>query len=174
MNILSSNYDVIFLGITLASGILAMFRGAVSEVLSLSIWFLAFAMMKYYSEFIDKFIPESVSNQLLRSVIVFIIAFIIIAILITILKKLCASIIKSIGLGGLNMVLGFIFGAIRGIFICSLIVIIIEVLHIDSSHAWQKSIMYPAINPVVEWVSKSIPQQIQELPKPPMVIPSYD
>ncbi len=174
MNILSSNYDVIFIGITLASAVLAMFRGAVSELLSLSTWFLAFTLMTHYSELMDRFIPQSISNPFFRSIIIFIIAFIIIAICITIIKKIFANIIKSIGLGGLNMVLGFLFGAIRGVLICSFIVILIEILKFDSNHTWQKSILYPVINPVVKWTVNSIPQQINELPKPPLVIPNYD
>ena len=174
MNILSSNYDVIFLGITLISAVLAMFRGAISEILSLSTWFLAFTLMTHYSQLMERFIPQSISNPLFKSIIIFIIAFIIVAICITIIKKIFSSIIKSIGLGGLNIALGFIFGVIRGILICSILVIVIGVLKLDSSHSWQKSIMYPIIAPVVKVIINSIPQQINELPKPALVIPNYN
>ncbi len=173
MTQLSSNYDVVFIGIILFSAVMALIRGGVSEILSLSVWFLAFAFMRNFSSLIDGHIPPSVTNPLFRSVIVFIIAFIVIAIFVAILKKLCASIISSIGLGGLNYLIGAAIGIVRGILICAILVIVVEMLKFDPSHAWQKSRLYPVINPVVEWIAKSVPNQINELPKPPKLLPSY-
>lgn len=174
MNVLTSNYDVIFFGIIIFSAILALIRGAVSEILSLSVWFIAFAVMRHYGTFIDSKIPQSITSELLRGIIVFIAAFIVVAILIALVKKLCASIISKIGLGGLNYLLGAAFGVIRGILICAILIIVIEILKLDPSHSWQHSRLSGVLTPVVDWITKSIPSQLQDLPKPPTLIPSYN
>jgi membrane protein required for colicin V production len=167
---LANNYDAIFFGIIIFSTIMALFRGAVNELLSLSVWFIAFTVMQHFGSNIDSRIPSSITNVLLRGIIVFVVAFILVAIIIAIIKKLCASIIKSIGLGGLNYLLGAVFGIIRGILVCAVLTLVIETLHFDGSHAWQNSRLGFILTPTVEWISKAIPEQIKELPKPPLGI----
>ena len=103
----------------------------------------------------------------------FVAAFIFVAIIMAIIKKLCANFIKSVGLGGLNYLLGAVFGVVRGILICAILIIGIEMLNLDPSHAWQKSRLYNIINPVVEWVADAIHREIKELPKPPQLVPNY-
>ena len=164
MNILTSNYDVIFLGIIIFSSVMALVRGAVAELLSLSVWFIAFSLMRHFGGEFDVLIPPSVSNQILRSVIIFIIIFIIIAVLVAIIKKISASIISSIGLGGLNYLLGAVFGAIRGILICAAVVIVIETLQLDPSYSWRKSRLFVILSPVVELITKSIASQARKFP----------
>lgn len=168
---IASNYDVIFFGIIIFSAFLALIRGAISELLSLSVWFLAFIVMRNYSAIIDKHIPPNISNPLLRSAIVFIAAFIVIAIVVAIVKRIFSTIIKSIGLGGLNYLLGAVFGALRGILICALLIILVEITKFDQSHAWKKSKLNFILIPTVEWITNAIPEQIKELPKPPVLMP---
>ncbi len=167
-----SNYDAIFLCIIIFSATIALIRGAVSELLSLSVWFIAFNIMRNYSDLIDKHIPPNISNPLLRSFIVFLVAFVVVAIVIAVIKRLCASIIKSIGLGGLNYLLGAVFGVIRGILVCAILIIIVEITQFDHDSGWKKSRLSFILIPTVDWITRSIPEQIKELPKPPMLIPS--
>ena len=68
--LLSSNYDVIFFAIIIFSAVMALIRGGVAEVLSLSIWFAAFGIMRHFGNQIDTFIPANISNQLVRSAII--------------------------------------------------------------------------------------------------------
>lgn len=168
---LSTNYDAIFLCIIAISTIIALFRGAINELLSLSVWFITFFIVKHFGSFIDSKIHNYVTNTLLRGFILFIVVFILVAILIAIIKKLFASIIKSIGLGGLNYLLGALFGVIRGVLICALLVFIVEIFNIDKNHSWQNSHLNFVLTPTVTWISKSISIHINELPKPPSIIP---
>jgi membrane protein required for colicin V production len=166
MNILTSSYDIIFLGIIAFSAILALIRGGITELLSLSVWFIAFWVMHRYGTWLDNYLPNSVTNQLARSCIIFMCAFIAVAIGMAIIKRLCASIISSIGLGGLNYLLGFAFGIIRGILFCAVLIIVIEMLNLDPANSWQNSRLYPVLAPAVEWIANTIPSRIKELPPP--------
>ena len=163
----ASNYDILFFGIISFSAILAFVRGGIVEILSLSVWFIAFWVMHKFGYALDGFIPASINNHLVRSAIIFIVSFIIIAIIIAIIKKLLANVINAIGLGGLNYLIGVLFGIVRGILICSLLVIGIKMLNLDNSNGWQKSRLYPVLEPVVSLIVNAIPKKFGELPKPP-------
>ena len=165
---LATNYDVIFICIIGASTVFALFRGAVNELLSLSVWFISFIIMQRFGDLIEAKIPQNITNEIIRKLIVFIIAFILVAIIIAIIKKLCTSIIKNIGLGGLNYLLGALFGLIRGILICSILILVVESFRIDKNHDWQKSHLNFILAPSVKAITQSISEHINELPKPPL------
>lgn len=167
MQLISSNYDLIFFGIIIVSAIFALLRGGISEVLSLSTWFIALWLMHKFGNYINHLIPNAVTSSFLRSIIVYIIIFIIVAIFIAILRKIFASVINALNLGGLNRLLGFVFGIIRGVFICAIIVIVIEMLNLDPSHSWRTSKAYPVIYPTVKLILNAIPDSIKNLPPPP-------
>lgn len=166
----SSTYDIIFLVIISASAILALVRGGVNEILSLSVWILAFLSMKHGGKYIDHYLPASITNNIVRDCLIFIILFVGIAIIITLIKKICASIINAIGLGGLNRLLGIIFGIMRGILFAALLIVIIEMFNIDHGYAWKKAKLYPVIKPVIIWVNNGLPNQMKDLPSPGQLI----
>lgn len=158
-----TNYDFIFGAIILASAILAAIRGCITELLSLSTWFIALFVMQRYSSHIQKIIPQVVNNGLLRSLIAYIIAFLAVAIIIAIIKKIFHKFICSFGLGGLNNLLGFLFGIVRGLIICALIIIIMEMFNLDDSHGWEKSWFSPILKPTVKLIIDAIPNRVKNI-----------
>ncbi|MCC2624953.1 MAG: hypothetical protein K0R14_826 [Burkholderiales bacterium] len=167
MNFFATNYDIIFFGIIAFSAVLAFIRGGIVEILSLSTWFIAFWVLHKFGSLFEPFIPHSVSNSLLRNVIIFIVIFLIIAIGMAILKKILANFINTIGLGGLNYLLGIAFGIIRGIFVCALLIIVIQILNLDSNKSYAHAKLYPILSPVVIWIVDAIPDSVKDIPKPP-------
>lgn len=161
INTVSSNYDIIFFGIIALSTIAALFRGAVAELLSLSVWAFAFWFMQNYGGIISSHLPTEIpNNMLLRNIIVFIVVFIITAIMAKILKAILASLIKGIGLGGLNYALGLVFGALRGILICAVLIIVISMFKLDRNHSYEDSKLYPFLKPFISWIASSVPQKV--------------
>ena len=156
MNNVISNYDIIFIGIIVVSGGFALIRGAISEVLSLSVWFITFLSMRHVSYLINNRLNHIILNSALRNIITFIIIFLITAIIITLIKKVCVSVISNIGLGPLNYLLGGLFGIIRGVLICSLLIIAIEMLHFDPTHNWKSSRLSVLLIPSVNWIIHQI------------------
>lgn len=165
----ASNYDIIFFGIIAFSAIFAFIRGGMVEILSLSVWFIAFWVMNQFGGFMDKFIPASISNQLARSAIVFIVSFVTVAIIITIVKKILANAISAVGLSGLNYLIGVLFGIVRGVLICAILVIVIKMLNFDNHNEWQKSRLASLLEPVVSLIINTLPKKFGELPKPPNI-----
>lgn len=156
-----SNYDFVFGGIILISAILAMLRGGVAELLSLSTWFLAFFVMRRYAEIIEKIIPAVISNELFRSLLTYLIAFLLVAVIMMLIKLAFHKLIQSLGLGGLNYMLGVIFGLLRGLIICALLIIILEIFNLDQEQSWQKSWLSPILTPIVSMIVNAIPDRVK-------------
>lgn len=156
-----SNYDIMFLGIIALSAIIALFRGAVAEVLSLVVWASAFWLMRTYGFLISNRLPSVIpQNMFLRDTIVFILVFILAAIVAKILKIILSYLIKGIGLGGLNYALGLVFGLLRGVFICAILIIVISMFRLDPNHSYEGSRLYPFLQPCINWIASSIPQRV--------------
>lgn len=161
INTVASNYDIIFFGIIALSTFAALFRGAVTEILSLVVWISSFWFMRNYGVIISAHLPASIpDNMLLRNVIVFIIVFIVTAIASKIVKAIMSSMVKGLGLSGLNYTLGILFGALRGVFICSALIIVIAMFRLDPNNAYQDSKAYPFLKPCIGWMTSSIPQTV--------------
>lgn len=158
-----ASYDIIFAGIILISVVLALLRGGVAELLSLSTWFIAIFVMRKYSHYLTPYLPDIISNPLLRALISYIIAFFIVACFMAILKRLLAQFIQTLGLGGLNYLLGALFGLVRGVIICALIIIIIKSLGFDKQPAWHNSKLNPLLTPVSNTILQAIPADFKNV-----------
>lgn len=157
-----SNYDIVFLCIMVLSAVIALFRGGITELLSLSTWFIALFIMRHYQLQLDQLIPQIVSNEMLKGLIRYVIAFVGVAIIITVIKIILHRFVKNFGLSGLNYSIGFLFGLLRGIIICALIIVLLQVLHFDNKQEWKHSIMSPLLVPAVEYIVDAVPDQVKQ------------
>lgn len=156
-----SNYDIIFGAIIVISTALALFRGAIAEVLSLATWIGSFWLMHKFGETIARHLPSVMTNNpLLRNVAVFIIIFIAIAIAAKLIKMLLEACVKGLGLGGLDYLLGIIFGFCRGVIICAVMIILVAMLHLDREQTYKKSLGYPYLQPYINLIAQAIPRSL--------------
>ena len=107
-----TGFDIAVIAILLVSLSLGLWRGLVYEVLSLLGWPLAFVLSRVFANDVVPMMPgeQEVVRIMLAYAVVFVAALIVWGILVWLASKL----IKAIGLGWLDRVLGGIFGALRG------------------------------------------------------------
>ena len=105
-------FDFAVIAIFLLSLLLGLWRGLVYEVLSLLGWPLAFVLSRMFAGDVAPMMPgtQDVVQIALAYAVVFIAALIAWAILVWLVSKL----VKAVGLGWLDRVLGGIFGLVRG------------------------------------------------------------
>ncbi len=151
-----NNYDFFFGAIIIASTILALIRGGVAQILSISKWIIALLVTKKYNAQIEGLITNLVSNNILRSLLAYIIAFVATAIIITLIKIVFDKTIKNLGLGGMDMFIGAIFGFARGVIICGVIIMAFEIIGIDKTHAWSQSLLSPVLKPTVKMLISNL------------------
>ena len=153
-----TNYDYLFLIISIISILISLFRGGIKEILSISVWLISLIITNKYGYIITTKLPINISNHFIKIIIIYFIIFIILAIIVSIINKIANSILNYIGLGSINYLLAIIFGVTRGLFIYAISILIIEAFQIDKEHNWQLAKSYTIIKPILKIVTNSIPE----------------
>ena len=104
------HFDYIVIGIVALSGLIAFFRGFIQESLSLALWVVAFASSMLLNEYLDPYISEYLINPELRRILSIILVFVGIIFFGGLLIKLLRGLVHWSGMGGLDRLLGVLFG----------------------------------------------------------------
>ena len=107
-----TGFDIAVIAILLVSLSLGLWRGLIYEALSLLGWPLAFVLSRVFANDVVPMMPgeQEVVRIMLAYAVVFVAALIVWGILVWLASKL----IKAVGLGWLDRVLGGVFGILRG------------------------------------------------------------
>lgn len=107
-------FDYIVIAILAGSVIIALMRGLVAEVLSLGSWIAALWCAKEFAPVVAGFLPAELPSEGLRLAASFVALFFLVWLATALLRVVLTGLIDSIGLGGVNRVLGALFGLARG------------------------------------------------------------
>ena len=108
------SFDFVLLGIILLSGLIAFFRGFIQESLSLALWIFAFAAAMFLDEYLDPYISVYITNDELKRIASLFIIFTGIIFSGGFAIKIIKNLTHWSGMGGLDRLLGALFGCLRG------------------------------------------------------------
>ena len=120
-----AHFDLLLMGIIVLSGTVALFRGFIQEALSLVLWVFAFLASMFLAEYLGPYISEYIVNPELRRMISRLAVFVIIIFTGGFAIKMLRSLIHWSGMGGLDRVLGALFGCVRGLILIVIIYLIL-------------------------------------------------
>ncbi len=163
-----SAFDLAVIAILLVSFLLGIWRGLVYEVLSLIGWPIAFIVSKLYGgslvmslsgvSFMQK-MPE-VSRIGIAYALIFITTLIVWGILVWLVARL----VKAVGLGTIDKVMGGLFGLLRGGLILLALVWLAGLTHIPDQSAWRDAKMSKPLEKAALltkiWLPDNIAQRI--------------
>ena len=110
------------------SGLIAFFRGFVQETLSLLLWIIAFAAAMFLNAYLDPYFINYIDSPEIRRILTIITVFVGIIFVGGLLIRFLRGLVHWSGMGGLDRLLGVLFGFLRGML---LIVVIYLVLPSD-------------------------------------------
>lgn len=142
----------------LLSAVIGLIRGFVKEALSLVTWVAAAGLAFLYEARFANQLPFVVQSEVVRRVIAFAVIFFCILVIGAILNHLISTAISSIGLGGLDHVLGGAFGVLRGGLIITLLVLLMGLTPYPKQAWWKDSIFMPWFENSAQLVRQMIPQ----------------
>jgi len=109
-----SLFDYLVLGIIALSGFIAFFRGFIQETLSLLLWIIAFAAAMLLNAYLDPYFIEYIHSPEIRRMLTIISVFVSLIFTGGLLIKLIRGLVHWSGMGGLDRILGVLFGFLRG------------------------------------------------------------
>ena len=119
-NLSITGVDVLVALVVLVSGGYAMWRGLVSETLTIVDWVLAAFIALRFTPTFQPLLLEMISPSWLEYIVVFIGTFLLMFIPLSILNHRLSEAVKKSDIGPVDRVLGLVFGVFRGLVIVGL------------------------------------------------------
>lgn len=153
------NYlDIIIIVLVFVFGVAGWRKGVILEVASLLGLGLGLYGAFHFSDYTaEKLVQWVEINPKYLGVISFIVTFLVLALVVNLLGKLLSKVVKNLNLGFLDHIGGFVVGVAKGILLCSLLVMLLNVMNlrgIVKDDAKKASVLYP-------WVEQAVPYVYQ-------------
>ena len=140
-----TGFDVAVMAVVGLSTLLAFIRGVVRELIALATWAAALILALTLEDGIAALLPVFETAPAAKHVLAFALVFIGVLIAGTVAAFFCSRLVRAIGLGFLDRLLGAVFGAARGVALVLLIVLIAGVTPMPREVWWQNAALGPAV-----------------------------
>ncbi|MDO5687397.1 MAG: CvpA family protein [Neisseria sp.] len=136
-------FDGLALGTILVLMLISMMRGLVSEVVALARWVVGLLAAWLFAGTFAELALSGIQPPALAHAVAFVAIFVLVFIVMYMLRELLNAVVSKIGLGGVNRILGGVFGCIKGIALVTLVVMLCRFTDLPSEPAWQMSLSAP-------------------------------
>ena len=109
--------DLIVLLVLILAVVRGLMRGMVDTLFSLAAWVLAFVLGKWGALMVAPLLPIGIENPAIRYFAGFVVVFLLVLIGVLLLGHALASLVKAVGLGSADKVLGGVLGLAKGLVI---------------------------------------------------------
>lgn len=166
MNVEAINWvDVILGGAVIVSALVGIARGLIKEVLSLLTWLIAIWVAWKFSDLVAaKYVRGFIDDPTISYLAAFGALFLVTLFALGLFNMLVSSFLASSGLGGIDRMLGMIFGLLRGLIIAAVLVFVAKfVPPVSEMPMWQASKLQPTFSAMAEWGIARLPDNVRAL-----------
>ena len=155
--------DIILIGITLVSALLAMVRGFSREILSIASWVIAAVLTLMFYKSAIPLVQPYVASTTIASIIAAVSIFIVALIVVSLITMKIADMIIDSRIGALDRALGFVFGAVRGVLLVVVAMLFFNWLVADNQPTWVANARTkPLLDNLGERLVAAMPENPQE------------
>ncbi|MBV2235361.1 MAG: CvpA family protein [Sterolibacterium sp.] len=159
--------DLLILATLLFSTLLGGLRGILSEVLSLLAWLVAFVAARLCAgaaaSLLETFLHIP-GDSSLRHIVGFVAVFAGVLILFFVIRLLLSSLLRAMGLGPLDRLLGALFGVARGLLVAWVGVLLCGLTSLPEQPWWREARLTPPLETAViaskSWLPLALAEKI--------------
>jgi membrane protein required for colicin V production len=155
-------FDSVVLIIVVASVLLSIVRGIVRESLSLAGWVVAYMAAKIFAKDFVSLLPLSITDESLRTIISFAAIFLATLIVMSIVTMLASALIRTVGLGSADRLLGALFGFARGLLVVLLLVLSAGLTSLPQELFWRQALLSKPLETGVIMMMPWLPQGLSK------------
>jgi membrane protein required for colicin V production len=145
--------DWLLLLIVVVSALLSLRRGFLREALSLLIWVVSVVLSIMFHEQLASLLEPYLSSPSIRKVAAIILLFTLCLIMGGLLSVLLSQLVQLTGLTGTDRLLGMIFGALRGVVVIVVLLLVGQnILPLRQELWWQQSVLIPHFLLLESWI----------------------
>ncbi len=148
--------DIALLVVCLLSAAFGVLRGLVREILSLVAWLAAAWLALRFSPPVAVYMDTLFASEGLRRIAAFLLVFIASLVGIALVNRLLAVLIRMSHLGLMDRLLGFLFGALRGVMIGVVFIMLTDMTPLSDDPAWDGSSVAGYYRQLGDWLADKI------------------
>ena len=154
------NYlDIIIAIVLLLFGLKGLRKGLIIEVVTLVAFGVGIYGAMHFSDFTAAHMQDFMDiDPKYLNTIAFVLTFIILVVLVNLIGRLISKAIKSLNLGFFDKLGGFLFGIIKGVLLCSVLLMVLnnfQLLGVVKAEVREQSKLYPYIEQTVPYVTEA-------------------
>ena len=154
--------DYAVLGVVVISILVGALRGFIKEVFSLAVWAAAFLVAFQYSGALAMLLEDQIELPSARTSLAFAGLFLSVLLVGGLITFLIGKLVEKTGLSGTDRLLGGVFGALRGLILILVIMLVAGLTPVPQDPWWQQSRTIQSLIPLAEWSSQFLPEYILE------------
>lgn len=155
-------FDFLAVGLIAMCIIASMIRGVVTEVASLFTWVIAFFAAKFLAVPFANIALQSVEPRALAVAGAFMMVFVSAWLGQRFLRTILTSLISAIGLGGINRMLGGVFGAVKGLVLVTLAVLVCAFTDLPRTAEWRQATTAPFFETLASFAVPYLPEYLAD------------
>lgn len=158
-------FDFALLGILGASVLLGLWRGVVSEVLALAAWVVAFFAARHFGPEAGHLLATWIADPALAAAAGFAAVVIAVLVLFGVGRLVVSLMLRAVGLGLVDRLLGGAFGVARGVLIALALVLIGGMTNLARQAWWRDATFAPPLETAViaakPWLPVDVAKRIR-------------
>ncbi|MDP2134580.1 MAG: CvpA family protein [Sulfuritalea sp.] len=151
-------FDYAVLTIIAASVVLGLWRGVVSELLALAAWIVAFFAARAMASEVANLLSGHIAEPGIRLAAAYGLVVVGVLVVFAIARVLISLMVKAVGLGVLDRLLGAGFGVLRGILVVLAAVLVAGMTPLPQAEWWRNGMLAPPLETVVIAAKPWMPQ----------------
>jgi membrane protein required for colicin V production len=148
--------DFTLIGLVFICVVIGLLRGFIKEVFSLAFWMLASWVSLMFTHEFSGFLESTISQPSARIIASFVALFAITLSLGGLIGFLLGVLIKQTGLTFMDRFGGIIFGAVRGMIVVAVVVILAGLTPLPKDSWWTQSTVIPPFQVLAVWLRDHI------------------
>lgn len=138
-------FDYAVLTVIVASALLGLWRGVVSEILALAAWVVALLVARAEASVVAGWLTAQIAEPGMRQAAAYVLIFVGVLIVFAIARMLISLMLKAVGLGLLDRLLGAAFGVLRGILVVWVAVLVAGMTPLPKADWWRDAMLAPPL-----------------------------
>jgi membrane protein required for colicin V production len=159
-----TGFDYAVIAIVLFSALMGCWRGFVYEVLSLLGWIAAWVVARLFAASAAPYMPAALGAESAKVAAAFVALFVVTLIVGGIVAWLLSKLVKWVGLGWLDGMLGTLFGMLRGALVVLVLVVLAGMTRLPQEpfwrDAWSSKPLESMALAVQAWLPDSVVQRV--------------
>ena len=136
-----SMLDLVVLLVLILTVVRGLMRGMIDTLFSLAAWMLAFALGKWGALLVAPLLPIAIDNPAIRYFAGFAVVFLVVLIGVLLLGHALASVVRAVGLGSADTLLGGALGVAKGLVILVGLTLAAGLTSLPRTEFWKQAML---------------------------------